>query len=82
MGIILVVSIRIDDDIRTLGQRLLDSGHESRCQTSIFFGSDDMVNRESIGYIRGTVGAAIVNDQPLNRIKTLYFPGQGSQRHG
>ncbi len=81
-GIILIVGIRVDDDVRTFRQTPLQPRHEGIGKAAIDRQVHDMIHAMRPCDLNRAVGAAIVDDQPFDLVHTGNFPGQGGQRLG
>jgi hypothetical protein len=79
---ILVVRIRIDDDVRPLPEAFFQSGCECRRQSKILGKADYMVRARGSRHLDRVVLAAIVNDEDLNPIDAWNLPRQRRQRFG
>ena len=82
IGPVLVVAIGVHDHIGTMAQTGLDPGHERLCQTLIMAERHHMVDAMFARRFDGRVGRAVIDDQPLNRVKTIDLPRQVSKRLG
>jgi hypothetical protein len=66
IGAVLVVRIGVDDDICTQLKACVQSGAERVCEAAVLRKTDNMVDAVLTGNFRGPVGAAIIDDQPLD----------------
>ena len=80
LGLVLIVCVSVDDHIRSNPQRFPDAVTESVCKTTVSTDSQDMVNPVILGDFHCAVGAAIINDHPLNSVEALYLSWQLPQR--
>ncbi len=66
-GLVLVVRVGVDDDIRAARETGLDARHE-RAREAEMRAVDHMVHAEFLRDLRGAVGAAVVHDEPLDLV--------------
>lgn len=82
VGVVLVVGIGIDDDIRPPAQAGIKTCHEAACQTLIAGMPDDMIDTIRPRHRHRVVRAAVVDDQPFDGIKSRHFARQGRKGNG
>jgi len=71
LPVILVVRVRVDDDVGSE----LDSGdqarHERPRQSPVAIHPYDVVDARQAGYVYGSVGASVIDDEQLDDVESL-----------
>ena len=79
---ILVVGVRVDDDIRPQPERSVDPGHERRGESAVLRKANDVVHPE-LGRLRArAVRAAVVDHQHLDRGDARHVARQVGEGRG
>ena len=68
--VVLVVGVGVDDDVRAIGDRGFETGHERRRESAIDRMPHDAIDAEAFGDSRGVVRGAVVDDQPFDGVAT------------
>ena len=78
---VLVVRIRIDDDVRAVTKAPVQTSHKAFCKTFVLFEIHDMVHTPFFRHRHGIVLTAVVDDQIFDLVNPLYLFWQGIQRN-
>ncbi len=78
-GVVLVVRIGIDDDVRAGLEARLDARHEGARQTLVMRQGDDVIHSTSARNLIRPIPAAIVDDQPFDTVETRHTTRQRRQ---
>ena len=81
VGVVLVVGIGVDDHVRAQPQTGVQHGHEAARQPLVAGVAHEVIHAVGAGHRHRVVGAAIVDDQPFDRVETGHCAGQGGQRN-
>jgi hypothetical protein len=68
-SVVLVVGVGVDDHVGTGLERSVEPGHERRREPSIAGMADHVVDAELAGQLGRSVGAAVVDHQPLDHVE-------------
>ena len=71
---ILIVTISIDDDVSAELQTCVNTGSEGDGKALVALVMNDIVGTALAGYLDGSIGAAVINDQDFYAINPLYLP--------
>ena len=69
VAVVLVIRVGIDDDIGSMLERELKTGHERESETLIVTEGKDMISSLAQRQLGRPVAAAIVNDEPFHNVK-------------
>jgi len=72
---ILVVAVRIDDDVGAKAQTFVQADPESPCQALVGGITENMINPQFFSDLNSSVVAAVIDDQDFHRIYPGYIPG-------
>jgi hypothetical protein len=68
---VLVVRVRVHDDVGAEAQAGVHAGHEDLRQSAVALHANDVVDTVGARDLHGPVGAAVVDDQPLDHVHAL-----------
>ena len=80
-ALVLVVGVGVDDDGGAGTQTCVDAGHERGSQTTVSAVRHDVVDAEFAGDVDGSVGAAVVDHEPLDHVDTRHLARQVGDGH-
>ena len=73
---ILVVGVRVHDDVGSQAQRGFDAGHEGRREPAVLREAHDVVNAQLRGFLACAVGAPVVDDEHFDHVDAVDPAGQ------
>lgn len=82
LAVVLVVPIRVDDDIGSEHQAAVEASSERVSQAPVSSEADNMVDTTFLGDFDSSIGAAIIDDQDLDLIDARYLPRYITDRCG
>ena len=71
---ILVVTVRVDDDIRSKLEAGIDTVTETASQSDVALVADDVVDADLTGYFNRAVGAAVIDDEDFHLVDPGNLP--------
>ena len=79
-GAVLVVGVRVDDDVRAELQGGVDARLEARREALVVGQADEVVDAVLTGDRDGLIRRAVVDDQPLDAVEAVHLAGKVGQR--
>ena len=75
-ALVLVICISIDNDVRTVSQTGIHSGHKAFCQASVFLKVHHIVDAPFLSHFYSIVLASVIDNQIFNLINAVYVLGK------
>ena len=81
-AVVLVVGVRVDDDVGAEFQRGIEAGLERRCESPVVRQTHYVVDAVLARDLDGTVGRAVVDHEPFHPLEALDLAREVGQRGG
>ena len=75
VGAVLVVRVRVDDDVCTQLQGGIEAGLESLRQAFVVRKANDVVDSVAACHVHRTIGRTVVDNEPLDAVEAIQMPG-------